>query len=220
VAEVLRERIVTGELPPGARLPAEPELCVAFGVSRSTIREALRSLSSQSLVQTARGVTGGTFVARPQPERVTAMLETSLGLLAAAEEVDVAELLEAREVLEVPAARLAATRRSDEQLEALRASCGRGGGFEEHRSFHELLLETAGNRLLRVVTRPVFAVLQDRFSRDQAPRTFRRRVDDDHVGILEAVELGDPDLAAQRMTQHLRRLAVTYSRIDRRERRS
>ncbi len=59
LAEHLRNRILSGELQPGARLPGEAELTAEFGVGRSTIREALRSLASQNLITTTRGVTGG-----------------------------------------------------------------------------------------------------------------------------------------------------------------
>lgn len=58
----LRSRILSGELQPGERLPGEAELTAEFGVGRSTIREALRSLASQNLIETTRGVTGGASV--------------------------------------------------------------------------------------------------------------------------------------------------------------
>lgn len=70
VANQLRELIMKGTLVVGERLPAEGEMALKFGVSRSTVREALRGLSSQSLVQTKRGVNGGTFVAEPSAEHV------------------------------------------------------------------------------------------------------------------------------------------------------
>jgi DNA-binding FadR family transcriptional regulator len=63
LADDLRTRITSGRLRPGQRLPTEPELCAEAGVSRSTVREALRLLSSQHLIVTTRGVTGGSFVA-------------------------------------------------------------------------------------------------------------------------------------------------------------
>jgi GntR family transcriptional repressor for pyruvate dehydrogenase complex len=120
VAEQLRELILNGTLSPGDQLPVEAELSAVFGVSRSTVREALRMLSSQSLIYTARGVTGGTFVAETSPDAISDFLETSIGLLSGSHEITADELLEARDLLEVPAARLAALRRTDEHLEAMR----------------------------------------------------------------------------------------------------
>ena len=70
-----------GVCSPGERLPPEPELCVKTGVSRSTVREALRLLASQHLIVTTRGVTGGSFVAHPDAEQLSEGLSTGLTLL-------------------------------------------------------------------------------------------------------------------------------------------
>ena len=221
VASQLREQILAGELPAGDRLPTEAELCQRFGVSRSTIREALRMLSSQRLVATRRGVGGGSSVAQLRHDDVTDMLRESIELLANTEGATVAELIEARELLEVPAARLAASRRSDQQLERLRASLPASLQsvdmrkiFEVNRSFHDILLEASGNRLLRVVTEPIFTVLQTRFLRDRAGTEFWERVMREHASILEAVERGDPERAGQEMEHHLVHLRSTYEAID------
>src|SRR3954468_11719481 len=86
VADQLRALIISGELVAGDRLPPEGELGASFGVSRSTVREALRSLASQGLIETTRGTTGGTFVTRIKPAAVTSYLETSIGLMSGTEE--------------------------------------------------------------------------------------------------------------------------------------
>jgi DNA-binding GntR family transcriptional regulator len=83
VADQLRDRILDGSLTSGDRLPTEIELSEIFGVSRSTIREALRVLASKDLIRTTRGTTGGTFVARVQFDQVSDYLEMSLGLMSA-----------------------------------------------------------------------------------------------------------------------------------------
>src|SRR5438876_352461 len=62
LADGLRAQITSGKLRPGDRLPTEPQLCAQSGLSRSTVREALRLLTSQNLIVTTRGVTGGSFV--------------------------------------------------------------------------------------------------------------------------------------------------------------
>jgi GntR family transcriptional repressor for pyruvate dehydrogenase complex len=221
VATRLRDQILAGELSAGDRLPTEAELCERFGVSRSTIREALRMLSSQRLVTTSRGVGGGSSVAQIRHDDVTEMLRDSILLLANTEGATVAELIEARELLEVPAARLAASRRSEEQLERLRASIPGSLDsvdvshiFEINRSFHDVMLEAAGNRLLRVVTEPLFTVMQTRFLRDRASADFWRRVMREHASILRAVESGDPERAGQAMEHHLIHLRSTYEAID------
>jgi len=221
VADQLRQLIVSGTLSPGDRLPVEGEMSSAFGVSRSTVREALRLLSSQGLIHTVRGVTGGTFVSESDPAAISAYLETSLGRLSGNQNITADELLEARHLLEVPAARLAAQRRSQSQIDAMRraieeeqAETERGARFQHHQHFHVALLEAAGNRLLGVMTVPVFRVIRSRFLRDEPRATFWHEVDSDHQDILDCVVAGDADGAARRMDEHLSRLRATYETDD------
>lgn len=221
VAEQLRELVLNGTLSPGDQLPVEAELSTVFGVSRSTVREALRILSSQSLIYTARGVTGGTFVAETSPDAVSDFLETSIGLLSGSHEITADELLEARDLLEVPAARLAALRRTDEHLEAMRnaiaeekAETDRGLRFEHHQRFHVALLDAAGNKLLDLMTVPVFRVIRSRFLSDQPAKLFWTQVDDDHTEILNCIAASDADKAALRMHAHLARLRSIYAQAD------
>lgn len=223
VSDQLRTLILSGELEPGSRLPNETDLATLFGVSRSTVREALRALSSQGMLSTTRGVGGGSFIAHPEPEQITRYLETSLGLLSGADEVSVQELLEIREMLEVPAASLAAERRTEADLVTLesileqeRVAHPSNDGYEEHRLFHQTILELSGNALLPVLTQPLFVTLRTRFLRDQAPPQFWGDVEDDHLRIYERIRAGDADGAKRAMSQHLASLARTYEHIDRR----
>src|SRR5215212_1220523 len=112
LADELRADITSGRLQPGERLPPEPELCIKTGVSRSTVREALRLLASQHLIVTTRGVTGGSYVAKPDAATLAASLSRGVNLLVTATPVGIRELMEVRDLLEVPAAGLAARRRT------------------------------------------------------------------------------------------------------------
>lgn len=224
VSDQLRAKILSGELQPGSRLPNETDMSTLFGVSRSTVREALRELSSQTLVATKRGVGGGTFVSSPEPSQVTQYLEASLGLMSASEDVTVAELLEFRGMLEVPAAGLAALRRTEDDVKVLQEvveveaeRTAAGTLFEGHRAFHQTLLEASGNGLLEMVARPIFTTLRTRFLRDEAPESFWDQVTADHVRIYECVATGDDEGARREMQRHLDALAKTYERIDRRQ---
>ena len=221
VASQLLELIIKGTVSVGERLPAEGEMALQFGVSRSTIREALRGLSSQRLVHTKRGVNGGTFVAEPSGEHVEQYLETTIGLLSGVEALSVDEILEARELFEVPAARLAALRRDDEELSILKETLAPDGeadlpgGFEGHKEFHFGILKASGNRLLEVIARPVFSVLETRFLRDRASPDFRATIENDHQDIYDAIAAGDAEASARLMFGHLERLRPSYERIDR-----
>ncbi len=224
VAEQLMTLILEGEMKVGDRLPVEAEFASMFGVSRSTMREALRILSSRNLVVTTRGVGGGSFVAEPDPDHVAGYLEASFGLLSSSDAITVEDLLEVRESLEVPAAKLAAERRTDEHLAELR-SCliGNRDGyrighrFEGNARFHTTVLEASGNLLLSVVARPVFSLLRTRFLRDQAPEQFWKHVAHDHQEILRFLELGDAESAGDAMQEHLGNLKSTYRDIDSKE---
>ncbi|GAA3023001.1 FadR/GntR family transcriptional regulator [Streptosporangium longisporum] len=212
LAADLRRRIVSGEFRPGDRLPVEPELCAGYGVSRSTVREALRLLSSQNLIRTVRGTAGGSFVAHPDPDHISAYLETSVDMM----RPGIDQLTEIRELLEVPAAGLAALRRTGADLEALRdciaGARGRAAGevFAPNRDFHVVLLRAAGNPLLEIVARPVFEVLEGRFVRDRAPRAALDAIDREHRVVLRHVEAGDAEGAREATRRHLENLRTVY----------
>lgn len=217
VADQLQSLILRGELPAGTRLPVEGELSAQFGVSRSTMREALRVLGSQGLINTVRGVAGGTFVSEADPESISDFLETRLGLLTGSEQITAEELLEARHLLEVPAARLAASRRTPQQLEAMREAIeqetqygDRGQRFTHHHHFHSLLLQAAGNRLIDLMTVPIFRVIRARFLHDDTASVWRE-VDMDHREIFARIEAGDPEGAGAAMEGHLLRLRTLYA---------
>lgn len=217
VADQLRDLVLTGTLRVGDRLPGEHELAARFGVSRPTVREALRALASQGLVHTERGPSGGTFVSLIEVDGVSEFIETSLGLLTAGPDVTVARMLEARDVLEVPAARFAALRRElhhlvemREAIEREKRTRGRDDRFSEHRHFHQVVVEASGNVLLGMMNEPVFRVLRAQFLRPTVPDGFWERVDCDHGALLQAVEDRDPDAAGELMSQHLVTLRDAY----------
>src|ERR1051325_4010401 len=122
LADELRAEITSGRLQPGERLPPEPELCVRSGVSRSTVREALRLLASQHLIVTTRGVTGGSFVAHPDAGQLSEALSTGLTLLTNTAGVGFADLIALPRALETRAAGLPAARRTDPHLAEIRAA--------------------------------------------------------------------------------------------------
>jgi GntR family transcriptional repressor for pyruvate dehydrogenase complex len=221
VADSLRSAIVSGELEAGERLPPEADLEQEFGVSRSTIREAIRMLASQRLVTVTRGLTGGTRVDGPDHDEIAEMLHISILLLSRTEESSVDELLAVREILEVPAAELAAHNRTEEQLEMLRATVrdsegvnNRGPNFEVDRTFHDYILLASGNRLLEALSVPVYRVSGTRFIRERAAGDFWELVHGDHGRILAAIEAQDAELAATEMRDHLRHLRRTWTQID------
>lgn len=219
VADRLRELIRNGELAPGERLPNETLLAGQFGVSRATIREALRALAAQSLLRTAKGAGGGSYVMVPTADHVSQVLRSNLDLLADARNLTLEELIEARELLEVPAARLAARRRSADDVERLRGSIpvesirlDAGEELRHNTEFHTVLIRSCGNTLLYIAAQPVFSALQTNLSRSGLGRGFHRRIHEQHARIAEAVEAGDEHGAGSEMRDHLRYLAPFYEK--------
>lgn len=211
LADELRDLILAGTLSPGDRLAGEADLGERYGVSRSTAREAIRLLEAQHLVVTTRGTTGGSFVATQAPDRIDVELGASIGLLVAQDHLRPDQIIEARGLLEVPAAALAAKRRTDAHLAALRECVDAGRAGNER--FHQVLLEASGNPLVEAMTRPLLRVLRDR-SRGRAPDPFWAEVDDDHERILALVEAGDAEGAADAVRSHLENLGAMYRQLE------
>ncbi|WP_433385802.1 FadR/GntR family transcriptional regulator [Micromonospora sp. KLBMP9576] len=221
VADQLRDRILDGSLASGDRLPTEVELAEIFGVSRSTVREALRVLASKDLIRTTRGITGGTFVARVRFDQVSEYLEMSLGLMSGARDIALDDLLEARECIEVPAAALAALRREDQHVELMRQAVerekltrARGTKFREHRNFHGVLVDATGNQLLGVMSEPLFRVLQARTEQHDMPADYWSQIDAEHTRICSYVESGDVEGARTAMREHLATVRRAYEGTD------
>ena len=219
VAERLRDRVVHGDLQPGERLPNEAALATDFGVSRATVREALRVLAAQNLIRTSKGAGGGSYVTLPSVDAVSAFVQSSISLLAAADDVTLDELLEARELLEVPAARLAAMRHNEDELERLREAIpdeplrlGPQRQFVYNQDFHLAVIEGSRNPLLTIAAAPVFAVLQTNLARSKLGVRFHRTINEHHRGIAAAIEAGDADQAGDEMYGHLEWLRPYYER--------
>lgn len=220
VADELRTQVIVGTLSPGQRLPTEPELCEMFGVSRSTVREALRVLASQHLIETVRGVQGGSFVATPDPLRMASDMASALGLMLTTPKLSIANMVEARLLLEPPAARLVAERADDDAIEALRraadpvANPRDPSNFAQHIDFHSTLLMATGNPLLPLMCQPIADVLLTRLDRGRGDRSFWHKVDDWHVRIVAAVADRQPDEAEALTREHLGELKPVYERIE------
>jgi GntR family transcriptional repressor for pyruvate dehydrogenase complex len=220
LAEDLRSQITSGRLRPGDRLPTEPELCVKSGVSRSTVREALRLLASQHLVVTTRGVSGGSFVAHPSADQLADSFSMGARLLLNTAQVAASDLFEVREWLEIPAAELAARRRTPRHLAMLEAALGPSSTPSRHtdlsdaltaaQRFHTAMAAAAGNSLFELVGRPLYNLANDRELGAVAPAGFWARVDAEHREILRRVAARDAAGAAAVTRTHLAFLRATY----------
>lgn len=214
VADQLRELIVAGDLAVGDRLPNEVELGERLGVSRATVRESLRVLSAEGLVETRKGARGGSFVTRADMATLAQRLGRSLVLLRATDDVTADEVDEARVLLQVAAARGAAARASDADVERLGALVPteahvaetEPGEFPGER-FHFALTEIGGNRLLGLALACVSAAVKGHVVEDpRDPEQVRLHT----AAIHAAVARRDPDGAERAMREYIAMSARRY----------
>jgi DNA-binding FadR family transcriptional regulator len=220
VYDQLRDLIVRGELARGERLPNEMVLAREFGVSRGTVREALRVLAANNLIRTAKGASGGSFVTLPTVDHISAFLQANISLLSESNDVTLEEFLEVRQLVEVFAAGRSAERRSEADLERLRdtiiedpAQLTTEEQFAYNKEFHATVLDSCGNTLLRMAAQPIFSVLQTNLHREAMSPRFAKRINEEHRAILAAIEAGDGDAAAAEMHKHLGYLRRTYTEM-------
>jgi DNA-binding FadR family transcriptional regulator len=210
----LREQVLSGQWPVGGRLPAETELAQRLEVGRSTVREAVRALVHAGLLETRQG--SGTYVRSLTPG---ADWEPRLRRAA------VLEAYEVREALEVQAARLAASRRTETDIEALRACLaerdsarGEDARFvEADLAFHRAVVAAAHNPLLAEMFDSFAAVLREALIAIRSDQAVQGPdADAAHARLAAAIEAGDAGAAAQATHDHLDPTAASLrSLIDR-----
>ncbi|HRQ01189.1 MAG TPA: GntR family transcriptional regulator [Terrimesophilobacter sp.] len=201
--EALRARIESGEWPVGSRIPTEPELGEQLGVGRSTVREAVRSLTTLGMLEplTARG----TFVRAVTPR--TELLSRPLA------EYDPAELLGLQRALSVEAAQSAAARRTRAHLEAMDAALndeiatvrsGEADHVDQCTRFHGLIARSSGSRLLIDIDESVSTALAETGIASQVAAATDPAVRvAEHDRILTAIRNREPGLAAHLMALHV-----------------
>jgi len=191
--EQLRWRISEGRWAIGERLPTEPELAAELGISRNTVREAMRVLAFSGLIEIRQG--DGSYLRS---------ITDPLGAMRALSHCTLEQAQETRQILEVEAVGLAAVRRTDADLtalhEALKASAVLyHGDLEAYISadllFHKRLVDAAHNPALSELYQYFSAIVgaQLRQTLNLSPR--RQAVFDLHIALLAAVEHQDPERA-------------------------
>lgn len=208
----IRRLIEQGDLRPGDRLPAERDLAARLGVSRPTVRAGLRALSTMGIVQPRHG--SGTYI----PDGPPVLGSEPLSFLAALHGFTGLEMYEARRILEVGAAGLAAERATPEQIasleqqvSALFASLDSPQTFLVHDiSFHRGVAAASGNPIVASMVEMVAALYYDRRRRTAARAAERdlRDAADAHRRIFDAIRAHDPDAARAAMNEHLLQAAA------------
>jgi len=211
VAEQIRLHIQTSGLGPGDRVGREEDLARRFGVSRPTLREALRLLSSAHLIRATKGRGGGIFVDATPEEGIGLSVSAAVAGMLEAHRIDFDELIETRILLEVPLAGLAAQRAGDDDVAALAALIDAVDADPENSAvieevdgrLHRLVAEIAGNRLAAAFTAWVVDVVQPRLRAFIAPAVVEPVIADQHRDLVQAIRRGDPVAAERAMREHL-----------------
>jgi GntR family transcriptional repressor for pyruvate dehydrogenase complex len=217
IVDQIRLLMRQGQLKPGDRLPPERHLCERFGVSRVTVREALRMLESSGLVEIRVGARGGAFVTAPSSDRVGEGLTDLLTLSV----IRAADVTEVRMVLEVGIVPLVCERATDQDIADLEEICDRSeaalraGEYSMDFSleFHTHVAQATHNpavvMLVESFSGPILMSLQQ--AREAAPEMGSLGTRE-HERFIEAVRRRDPDAAAKIMREHLERTAHRLGR--------
>lgn len=212
VVRQIKDAIHTGRLRPGDGLPSERELTERLGVSRVTVRDALRTLEATGLVEIRVGARGGAFVTAPEPEYVGEGL-TNMLLLSSRSPEDVTE---ARMIFELGAIPLVCERRTEDDLAALEDICARSeaalesGDFDPELSaeFHIRLASSTHNTAIELIVNSLQGPLLMSLVRAKnvAPLMGHQGAEE-HRELIDAIRRRDCDEAHGLMERHLRRTA-------------
>jgi GntR family transcriptional repressor for pyruvate dehydrogenase complex len=200
VSDEVRQRIVSGELAEGQRLPPEDELTAQFGVARTTLREALRVLESQGLIAIRRGRGGGPVVTHPSLEPIAMALGVTLQLKG----TTLGDLDAARQMIEPQVAGQLAKHHDDSDLAAIEAAVELASEAAERNDgpafglaaacVHETLVERSGNDTLAMLTKLMHNMVRAR-SMDDVDQALMRRTVRGYRKLVGLIRDGEADTA-------------------------
>lgn len=200
VVDTLRYRIIAERLPVGFRLPSEPELAEEFSLGRVTVREALRILERDGLIDIRRGPGGGISVRHPDVQHVSEMISLHLSI----QEVTLRELLMFRQTVEPPAAALAAKHATEAQRKAIMsAASNQHPPLGDVVELHVLISEASGNGLFSLMLRTLQTPLSVHFRERRIQNRHYTGTGHAHAKIAQAIHDGHARGAELAMRKHL-----------------
>ncbi len=203
IADAIRTAIVEGGLVVEERLPSETELAERFGVSRPTVREALKRLAAQNLIRTQRGPTGGAFVNRISWSEAHDALVTTSTMLIGMNDIPFEDVVEARFTLEASCVPLAASRREKQQLKAMRREIKRQRSAEltdedfcaSDVRFHRALVDAAANPVISFQMAGMIEAMQPLMNMITYRTRDRTHIAKLHSSLCDAIEARDSQAA-------------------------
>ena len=209
VAEQIRQAIFDGQLEPGHKLPPEREMASQFQTSRVALREALRALEQEGMIDIKRGFGGGAFVA--DFDGALRALTDSLNTVVKLGQAKSGHLTEVRTILEPEMARLATQRASAADLDAMESVVLaqeeelRSGVLTRKRDmeFHGLVASACNNPVLTIVVGAIDDSIRDPILRSKLTYDMRARVVGYHRSVFQAIHSRDPEEAYRIMKEHV-----------------
>ncbi len=212
IVEQVKLLMRQGRLKPGDRLPSERELCERFGVSRVTVREALRVLEAGGLVDIRVGARGGAFVTSPTSQQVGAGLADLLNL----SPLTARDVTEARQVFELGIVPMVVERATDEDIADLREMLRihrealDGGEYEMAMSaeFHVRIAASTHNPAIEMLVQSFHGpLLMSLLTAKELAPLMGQRGAEEHTAIVDAIAARDVERATSIMSEHLQRTA-------------
>jgi hypothetical protein len=221
LAELLREKILSGKIIEGVNLPNERELGEKSGLSRSSVREALRVLEGEGLIAKRVGRNGGSAVVRPTSETI----ERSVRMFIRGQGIRLEAVLEARSAIEPSSAQFAAMHRTEEDMLALEAChvklqlASKAGDLSAYTKanleWHVQVVSASHNELLMAfisaISQSVFVATElEGFNSLEV----RNAVISAHRKVMDAIRAQDGEAAARRMGRHMGAYVVNVKYFD------
>ncbi|WP_019152979.1 FadR/GntR family transcriptional regulator [Robertmurraya massiliosenegalensis] len=218
VLEQIKSLLITNKLRVGQKLPNEIELSDSMGISRSSLREALKILSMIGIVESKSGE--GTVIKKADPEN----LKNIMSLVAISRGLDTFELFEARVILEMAAVRLAAIRRNDEDLkniEAILEQLDKNyiSDHEEENSkldflFHRSIVLASKNKMLLLLTEVISDLLGEQIiatrRRYSTTPDILKRFQTEHWEIFRAIKTKNSEEGEKLIASHLEKSRLEF----------
>jgi len=219
IVQQIEDSILKGALQAGAQLPAERDLAHQFGVSRTAVREAMKTLREKGLVEAYAG--RGTFVTNGSAR---SMRQTLDRVMRGDPSEGAVQLVEVREILEPEIAALAAQRSDEDARSAMRESIAvmdaarldAEAFIEGDLDFHLALAEAAANPLILSLIDSIVSLLREQRMRTYYIEGGAERGQYHHKRIMEAIDHRDPQGAREAMRAHLRQVREDSQQIDKR----
>jgi GntR family transcriptional repressor for pyruvate dehydrogenase complex len=207
IVEQIRETIISGRLKPGDRLPSEKDLSVEFGVSKASLREALRALEALGMLEVKQGMGGGAFVTEVDLETARNNMFNYIFF----QNPSIGEFTQLRAFIEPPVAEIAALKWTPADLDYLEDNLNRTREkmdsvpfyYELDTKFHHRIAQISGNRLICFVIDSLKNAIVQIKLQLELDRDFSIQVYKAHMRLFDALRKRDPELARAEMHRHI-----------------